>query len=607
MAKRTFEVASIVSALHGDQLAANIANTWTNWDGLRARWLEQRRELRNYIVATDTTNTTNSALPWKNKTTLPKLTQIRDNLAANYLSAMFPNDEWLSWEGDEEEAVMRTKKDAVEAYMKTKLRNIKFKQLMSLLIEDYIDYGNTYAMVGFERDVIQKENDTEPTVRYIGPTVSRISPLDIVFNPHASDFYSTPKIIRSIFTIGELLKEVEENTDMQYDREAIQQMLDVRAQTSEAAGRGDNIKDESCKIDGFGGWYQYFQSGYVELLTLYGDIYDQQTGTMLRDHIVVVADRKYTILKKENPSWYGRAPIHHVGWRTRSDNLVAMGPLDNLVGMQYRIDHLENLKADAFDMIVFPVLKIKGDVEEFDYGPNARIYVHDEGDVEFMHPDAAALQADNQIELLESRMEAYAGAPKDAMGFRTPGEKTKYEVEQLQVAASRIFQVKIERLGEFVGDIINDCLEVARRNIGSGSDIARLIDDETGVVEFMTITKADLQAKGRLIPTGAKHFAAQAKMVQELSAFAASPLGQNPNVAVHFSGFKIAQLFEELLGISRFKIVQKNVGILEAFDQERMKQSAQEQMQVEQNMPVESEQEAMPINETQAGIPPEGA
>jgi hypothetical protein len=41
-----------------------------------------------------------------------------------------------------------------------------------------------------------------------------------------------------------------------------------------------------------------------------------------------------------------------------------MGPLDNLVGMQYRIDHLENLKADVFDLIAFPPLKIKGYVED---------------------------------------------------------------------------------------------------------------------------------------------------------------------------------------------------------------------------------------------------
>ena len=604
MAKQTFEITSAFS--NEDMLAAQISNMWMTWDNARAEWLKQRRELRNYIVATDTTTTTNSQLPWKNKTTLPKLTQIRDNLSANYLSTMFPNENWLTWEGADEQSVIKKKRDAIQAFMRTKLQGIRFKAIMSLLIDDFVDYGNAYALVGFERSVIEKENDPEPTVRYIGPTAKRISPLDIVYNPNAISFLDTPKIIRSTYTVGDLLKEVETNTDMKHDMEAIQKMLDLRASISDASGRGDTIKDEACKIDGFGGWFQYFTSGFVEILTLYGDIYDSSTETLYKDQIIVIADRKFTILKKENPSWYGRAPIHHVGWRDRSDNLIAMGPLDNLVGMQYRIDHLENLKADAFDMIVFPVLKIKGDVEDFTYGPNERIYTHDEGDVEFMHPDPSALQADNQIGLLEQRMELYAGAPKDAMGFRTPGEKTKYEVEQLQVAASRIFQVKIEKFEEFMELIINDMLETSRRNI-TAPDIARLIDDETGVVEFLTISKADLQARGRLVPMGAKHFAAQSKIVQELSAFAASPLGQNPAVALHFSGFKIAQLFEEVLGLAKFNLVQKNIGILEAFEQERLKQTAQEQMAVEQSMPVESGEEAQLGGTAPAGVPQEGA
>jgi hypothetical protein len=33
-------------------------------------------------------------------------------------------------------------------------------------------------------------------------------------------------------------------------------------------------------------------------------------------------------------------------------------------------------------------------------------------------------------------MEEMAGAPKEAMGFRSPGEKTKYEVQRLESAAS---------------------------------------------------------------------------------------------------------------------------------------------------------------------------
>ena len=83
----------------------------------------------------------------------------------------------------------------------------------------------------------------------------------------------------------------------------------------------------------------------------------------------------WVVLKEPIPSWSGHAPIYHVGWRTRPDNLWAMGPLENLVGMQYRIDHLENLKADAMDLAVLPPLVIKGEVEQFKYAPGAEIHI----------------------------------------------------------------------------------------------------------------------------------------------------------------------------------------------------------------------------------------
>ena len=39
------------------------------------------------------------------------------------------------------------------------------------------------------------------------------------------------------------------------------------------------------------------------------------------------------------------------------------------------------MHADVFDLITFPPLKIKGYVEDFEWGPFARIYVGEEGDV----------------------------------------------------------------------------------------------------------------------------------------------------------------------------------------------------------------------------------
>jgi len=150
------KVAEIKRLLEGDSLARQLGHLYNNWWIQRQDKEEEWRELRNYLFATDTTKTTNSKLPWKNKTTLPKLTQIRDNLHANYMDALFPNDNWMKWEGYNFEDATVKKRKAIESYLKTKLKESNFRETVSDLVYDYIDYGNCFAEVTY---VDQKHTD----------------------------------------------------------------------------------------------------------------------------------------------------------------------------------------------------------------------------------------------------------------------------------------------------------------------------------------------------------------------------------------------------------------------------------------------------------------
>jgi hypothetical protein len=249
--------------------------------------------------------------------------------------------------------------------------------------------------------------------------------------------------------------------------------------------------------------------------------------------------------------------------------------------MQYRIDHLENIKADLFDLIAHPPLKIKGNVEEFEWGPMAEIFLGDDGEVEVLKVDATALQADTQIAVLEQRMEELAGAPKQAMGIRTPGEKTAYEVQSLENAAGRIFQEKVSTFEiEMIEPLLNVMLEVARRNLDM-TDVIRVMDDDLGVVEFLSITKEDITAKGHIRPIGSRHFAARAMLVQNVNNFFNSSIGQDPSVKAHISGKAIAKMFEDLLGVEKYAIVSDNIRLMEeAETQKLLTQLQQEAMQV---------------------------
>lgn len=583
MAAKVLEIEDIIRP---DSLATGISSMYLEWETQRSARYTMWKEITEYVFATDTTMTSNSKLPWSNKTTLPKLCQIRDNLHANYMNALFPKRKWLVWESDDEESSTPAKVKATESYMRWVTDFTWYYNTVSRLILDYIDYGNAFAMPEW-CDQTHVDGKNNEHVGYVGPKLVRISPLDIVFNPAAPDFESTPKIIRSIVSLGEVKDMMMRGAKSEEEQKAVEELYsylkEIRQRVSEFSGTIQN-KDRLYEIAGFGSYRDYLGSNNVEILTFYGDIYDTESDTFLKNHIIKVIDRHKIIYKAPNPSVFSHAPIYHAGWRNRPDNLWAMGPLDNLVGMQYRIDHLENMKADVFDLCRAPPMKIKGYVEDFEWAPMERIYVGDDGDVTLMAPDVNVLQADTEIAILQQQMEEMAGSPREAMGFRSPGEKTKYEVQSLENAASRIFQNKITYFERhLIEPSLNGMLELSRRNIDKQT--IRVFDDELKFADFLTLTVHDITGHGRIRPIAARHFAEQANMVQNLSAFLSSPAGQDPSVKVHFSGLKLARLWENLLELEDFKIVEPYIAMTEQADAQRIVQTQQEQLTMEQQTP----------------------
>lgn len=566
--------------IRADYLGDKIARDWHQWNGFRQTWISEKNEIRKYIYATDTTETTNSKLPWKNKTTIPKLCQIRDNLYSNYMAALFPKRKWMEWEADNLNDQHREKKEAIEGLMEWCVNQPQFKTEIAKIVQDYIDYGNCFATVDWVDDRVETEDNTQ--VGYVGPMPRRISPLDIVMNPTAPDFAHSPKIVRSLVSLGEAKELLERisKTEETVDYEEIYKYLKEVRNHAYTTGSEIQVRNDYYNVDGFGNYNNYLDSDYVELLTFYGDIYDRHTDTLLKNHMVVVADRHKVLLKKPNPSYFGTAPIFHAGWRTRQDNLWAMGPLDNLVGMQYRIDHIENLKADLFDLVTFPPVKITGYVEDFEWGPLERIYVGDDGNVELLTPNVNTLNINIEINQLEAKMEEMAGAPKEAMGFRTPGEKTAYEVQRLENAAARIFQSKVMQFEEqMVERLLNGMLELARRNLNDTT--IRIIDDEYKIAVFQDLTKEDITGSGRIRPVAARNYAEKAEIIQNLTNFYSSAVGADQDIKLHFSSVKVAQMIEQLLDLEQWRLVEPNIRVTEQADAQRMMQSSQESVLME--------------------------
>lgn len=573
----TGKVLELHNVLVPDQLATRITERWVQWDTLRQNKKNDWEEIIRYVYQIDTTQTTNNQLPWKNKTTIPKLCQIYDNLIVNYMATMFPQRKWFIWEAMEKNANSVDKRDAITNYMTWVCDQPGFKHEIEKCLADYIQRGNPFATVEWLDERIQQPDKTQ--VGYVGPSVRRINPLEIVFNPTAENFHSSPKIVRSIISLGEVRQYLNRiaGDDRQEEMEALYTYLkNIRFHARTFQGDWAQY-DHLYQMDGFSSYRAYLLSEFVEILTFYGDYYDYINDVYETNRVITVIDRHKLIANKPNPSYFGYPPIFHVPWRKKPDNLWGMGPLDNLVGMQYRLDHVENMRADVVDLTTYPVQMVTGMVEDYVWQPGEKIFTQDEGKVELISPQTNVLQANFELQQLQQTMEEMAGAPKEAMGFRTPGEKTKYEVQRLENAASRLFQNKIKQFEEqFLEPLMNAMLELARRNMQSVTTI-RVMDSDFNMATFQEITPEDITGIGRIKPIAARHFAEQAELVQNLTNLTGS--GMWPVVQPHFSGIKLARIMAKIFNLEDYDVFTPWVALSEQADAQKFQQALQENVQ----------------------------
>lgn len=562
-----------------DQMASELSRKYLEFEGFRNPWKRNMEEINRYVYATDTSQTSNANLPWKNRTTIPKICQISDNLLSNYILTLAPKDKYVFWVGDNDDDNSLRKRNCIQYYMRYVMRQPSFKRNLFRCVQDYVHKGNAIATAEWIDERAQQKDKTQ--IGYVGPGFRRISPLDCVVNPTADTWTSAPKFIRTVMSMGEL-KDYLEKISTDENRVAYETLFDyLKEIRARARGMyGDWVeRDAIYQMDGFGSFQQYLLTNTVEVITYYGDIYAAEHDEFQKNRVITFVDRHKIMDNKPNPSFFGYPPIFHAPWRNRVDNLWGMGPLENLVGMQYRLDHLENLKADLMDLSTFPVQKIKGFVEDFTWQPGEKIFVSDDGDVELIQPNISIQALVEDIQMLMNLMEEMAGAPKEAMGFRSPGEKTKFEVQRLESAASRIFQQKINQFEEYILEpVLNAMLELARRNMTNAITIP-IMDEDFDIQTFQELSPEDLTGQGSIVVRGARHFAEQSEMVQNLGGLFNSPGWQF--VSPHFSSVKLAKMYEEVFNLDDYGIVTPYVNLSEQADAQRQVQAYQEQLHQE--------------------------
>lgn len=571
---RTLELKNFLTSR--DDIAGWVTNLWDSWNHQRSGKLAEWDEVRNYLMATDTTTTSNKVQDWSNTVTQPKLCQIRDNLRANYFSALFPRKDWLTYRVTENGQSKKLNKTV--AYMRHKVEVSDFKSVISDLIDDYIDYGVSISESYYDTEVTYKNGAKQLGHSY--PRLRRISPLDIVFDPTAVSFSETPKVVRSVYTVGDIIKLAEDGADGGIWKAVVER----RSKLREIEGNCGTIRSDdynkytAYSVDGYGSLQEYYASGNVEILTFYGDYHEQGDTTVQRSRKIVVVDRSLVVYNGDIQTPSGKDPFRLVGWRNRPDNLWPMGVLDNLVGMQFRLDQISNACADAIDLSIDPPLAVYGEVEEFVWAPGAQVHLGENGRVDNLSKNLsgvfAALQERQQI---IQEMELYAGSPRETMGIRSAGEKTATEVSRLFEASSKIFKEKINRFEEFMEANLNSMLELSLEYMNA--DVGVTIT-EGGSYVYDTILPSDLAPVGSIKAVGARHFSAQADDLNQILNILNTNAGNL--VAKHIDTLNLSKAIESLTNLSEYKIFSENAAIYESAEAQQISGIIQEEQALAQ-------------------------
>jgi len=533
---------------HKDALAVRICDMWQHhkWSGYQVQRDHDVSEVKRFLNATSTRDTSNSVTDQSHNTHRPKLAQIADTLEAHYIKALIPHDSWVQFTPEDNDASQSVVRNRIAQYIRNRHRLYDHRSVITKVLRDWIE-DMAFAEVVWVAETVDTDDDGIKNKAYIGPQVRRIDPNNIAFDNRARSFHNSWKIVQSIKNYGDIALEMEDDTLPADYREVLTEAMKFRHY---ARGYGEVFNEEwqNREYDGFGTYDDYYRrSESVEFLTFYGSIYDIDTMTLQRNRMITVVDRKYILLNEKIDTWDGKPHIYASSWRDNPNSLMGMGPLVNLTGMQYSINHLQNSKSDILDDVVRPDRVFVG-IDDVETQPDGsrHFYSHEAGAiVRNVAPDTSILNAEFEIDVLEKKMEEYAGVPRSAAGIKVPGEQTKFEVQTLSDAGALLFQNKIEKFeAEILEKTVNAELELARRMLDSKLKI--LVSQAEGDL-FEDITPDTLKNKGTLVAKGASHFAQQARMVQELTQFLQN-LQARPDIQVHFPARRIAEAYNRLLG-----------------------------------------------------------
>ena len=566
-------------------VGTTIAGMWDEYNSYRTKAMEAWKEVDLYRFATDT-----KSLPggqnFDHSMHTPITHMVDEKLGSILNATAFPHEDWLGWQAVEIDDVSESKRKRILAYLKKIHAQTKFTRVGKKGLDDLKAYGNNFFQTSFV-NMTRTEGD-KIIAGYVGPMTKRISPYNIVFDPTVADFEHTWKIVLDRVSVGEFSEMVRK--DERFNSEAALAIKQRRIGSTNGSRSNDYFKDGQYIPAGFDSLTAYLKSGYVDLLWFYGSIYDEHTMEVIPNRCIVVADYDKVVCNYHKPN----SRIRKGSWKERPDNLWAQSPLEPIIGLNYMINHRENAKNDAIDRMIYPDQLYVGEPEIIhdEVTQRREIWAPVGGDARDIAPDASTLSFNTETQLISQTVMEAVGLPSDILGFRSPGEKTAFEVQNLTEGAFRGF---IDHVAQWEQDclekVIADQIEIAHENFTEVATV--IVETVDGFKVPATVTQDDLKSSGTLVPMGARRFS---RMLQQLAGIQ-SMSQLIPVIGTHVNSFNLAKAVEVLSGLDDFGLVKRFAAIHEQGESQKEMALVEQDTVNTLSKPTGMEMELMPEDE----------
>jgi len=587
----TFKIDSSSSLTKEKSLAREIGNLWQRWDQDRREYTKLTRAVIQQIYAVNTKGTSHgSKLPHRNKTTTPKLAQIRDTLSSQIANSLFSRVNYFTFVGSNDDSAARTNEVLMDSIARTKFEQSGFEIQLKKGISTHLIPMGSLCVRSYYVDE-RHTADGQLQEGYVGGKIDLISPLDIVFDLQARSFDESVKVVRSVVPVGAFIKEVAECKYGQgIDIEKIKGTLKGKEVSGSSVGMySTELEEHKRQIFKTYGheMRQDLQDGrLVEVLEFHGSWMDDDFNMDNRiDRRILVLNR--SVVLTDQPLGQNEKLFFHT-YHEGVGNLLPPGPLAMIYGLQYRLDHMENRMEDMWDQLAAPHYVERGSVRFTDRNgnvdgdrtvPGGKYNLTDaDSGVDIIRPPVNLAEVNIQTEEIARRMEAMAAAPGDLMGIKTAGRQTATQFSAQRDSANTNFFSRVRALEEgLVEKLINHQVELYIKNF-SDSDTIEILNEEKAR-EFRDIKKSDLTVRGKFKAKGSKYLARRNEQLDILAQL--QQAGVMQMITPHVSSIKLAEFAQFALGEDELDIVQPYVSVHESKELASLQQAAQDELEEE--------------------------